>query len=151
LANAVRDGRRQEFARFAAFSDLEKRALIPDPNSESTFSASLPKEDDSAPYWRRWVKTLLDIRHRDIVPHLADARSFGAQALGPGGVLARWMMGDGSVLSLAVNLDRRPVAVPAAAAPDKARLLFETEGAANCAKQGELPAHAMLALLESAP
>jgi maltooligosyltrehalose trehalohydrolase len=151
LANAVRDGRRQEFARFAAFSDPEKRALIPDPNAESTFFASLPKEDDSAPYWRRWVKTLLEIRHRDIMPRLANARSFGAQALGSAGVLGRWMMGDGSVLSLSVNLDRQPVAVPTAASPDKARLLFETEGAANCARQGELPAHAMLALLEPAP
>ena len=33
LADAVREGRRQEFAGFAEFADPEKRERIPDPNA----------------------------------------------------------------------------------------------------------------------
>jgi maltooligosyltrehalose trehalohydrolase len=40
LANAVRDGRREEFARFPEFADEQSVAGIPDPLSETTFLAS---------------------------------------------------------------------------------------------------------------
>src|SRR5690606_5964312 len=40
LADAVREGRRREFAAFARFSAPEAREGIPDPNAESTFAAS---------------------------------------------------------------------------------------------------------------
>ena len=40
LAEAVRKGRRKEFARFAAFRDPQRRAAIPDPNAPATFEAS---------------------------------------------------------------------------------------------------------------
>ena len=43
LADAVREGRRQEFAGFAAFADPEKREQIPDPNADGTFAACLPR------------------------------------------------------------------------------------------------------------
>ena len=43
LADAVREGRRTEFAHFAAFSDPEKRDSIPDPNAPETFVQSIPK------------------------------------------------------------------------------------------------------------
>ena len=36
LAEAVRTGRREEFARFPEFQDPEKRERIPDPEAEST-------------------------------------------------------------------------------------------------------------------
>ncbi len=39
LADAVREGRRQEFAGFAEFADPEKRERIPDPNAVETFTA----------------------------------------------------------------------------------------------------------------
>ena len=42
LADAVREGRRGEFAHFAAFSDPAQRARIPDPNAASTFESSVP-------------------------------------------------------------------------------------------------------------
>ena len=42
LAEAVREGRRSEFARFAAFADPAKRERIPDPNAAATFQASVP-------------------------------------------------------------------------------------------------------------
>ena len=39
LADAVREGRRKEFASFASFSDPARRAAIPDPNAAETSSA----------------------------------------------------------------------------------------------------------------
>src|SRR3954451_14226581 len=43
LADAVREGRRKEFASFAAFSDPARRAQIPDPNAAETFERSRPQ------------------------------------------------------------------------------------------------------------
>lgn len=40
LGRLVTEGRRQEFARFAAFTDPEARARIPDPQAPETFAAS---------------------------------------------------------------------------------------------------------------
>ena len=46
LADAVREGRRKEFAKFAAFNDEARRAQIPDPNHPDTFArSSLPAAD----------------------------------------------------------------------------------------------------------
>ena len=45
LADAVREGRRREFASFAAFSDPARRAQIPDPNAPETFERSRPTPD----------------------------------------------------------------------------------------------------------
>ena len=43
LADAVREGRRKEFAKFSAFTDEKRRAQIPDPNDAKTFEMSSPK------------------------------------------------------------------------------------------------------------
>src|SRR3546814_5124634 len=40
LADAVREGRRREFARFPAFADPEARSRIPDPNDIGAFRES---------------------------------------------------------------------------------------------------------------
>src|SRR5258708_17308403 len=45
LAEAVREGRRREFAGFAAFSDPARRQTIPDPNAAETFEHSRPLPD----------------------------------------------------------------------------------------------------------
>lgn len=42
LAEAVREGRRNEFAEFAAFKDPHRREQIPDPNALQTFRRSMP-------------------------------------------------------------------------------------------------------------
>ena len=47
LADAVREGRRREFAKFSAFTDEKRRAQIPDPNDASTFRMSSPSPDAS--------------------------------------------------------------------------------------------------------
>lgn len=158
LADAVREGRRQEFAKFKAFSDPATREKILDPNAEQTFLDSIPEtengEGDVSPVpWRQAIRSLLVIRREQIVPRLAGARSIGAAAIGPAAVTARWRMGDGSILGIAVNLAGTPVAIASDAipAPFDDSLLFETPGAAASFSSGTLPPHSLIAVLEAAP
>ena len=79
LAAAVRDGRRAEFASFAAFSDEARREQIPDPNAEETFRRSrlVWEERDSPPHrqWLEYVRDLLRIRARHIAPLVPEIDS----------------------------------------------------------------------------
>ncbi|SPJ34311.1 malto-oligosyltrehalose trehalohydrolase [Kushneria phyllosphaerae] len=117
LADAVREGRRSEFADFSHFKDEKTRAQIPDPNAVSTFEQSVPSagtgQDDDAAFWRSRYMTLLDIRHAEIMPRLQGTRPMGAVPLGEGAVLAHWRMGDGTVLGIAVNLGTQRVNIEA--------------------------------------
>ena len=47
LAQAVRDGRRREFAKFSQFSDPKHLDKIPDPNAAVTFERSKPVADSA--------------------------------------------------------------------------------------------------------
>ncbi|HYD95891.1 MAG TPA: malto-oligosyltrehalose trehalohydrolase [Noviherbaspirillum sp.] len=151
LADAVRQGRRQEFARFSAFSDPARREQIPDPNAEQTFQDSIPRPDpDLAQPWRDWIKALLAIRHTHVVPRLANAAAIGSQVLGKAAVKARWKMADGKVLMLAANLGDAAVPVPYDSLADGqgGTLLFSTEGVEDAVARNELPPHACIAVLE---
>jgi maltooligosyltrehalose trehalohydrolase len=147
LAHAVRDGRRQEFVRFPAFSDPATRARIPDPNAEQTFIDSIPLPDPgSGAHWQRWVQQLLRVRCEHLFSRLEGTRSLGASAVGPAAVLARWRLGDGSVLQLAVNLGGAAVPLDPLSC---STLLVETEGARASVVRGELPAYAAFVSLEA--
>ncbi len=111
LADAVREGRRHEFAKFPAFADPAARAQIPDPNAVATFDLSRPTPGPDAAAWRRLYAQLLALRHAEIVPRLKGAHAIGAQAIGDGAVVARWQMGD-ATLTLAINLGDGAVAFP---------------------------------------
>lgn len=69
LGRLVTEGRRQEFSRFAAFSDEKTRARIPDPQAEGTFAASqLPWDEIETPGHagvRRLYQALLTLRRRE--------------------------------------------------------------------------------------
>jgi maltooligosyltrehalose trehalohydrolase len=151
LADAVREGRRQEFAQFSAFSDPEKRARIPDPNDENTFRSSIPLEGASSS-WLSWISALLGVRHGQIIPRLPGAGAVGAEAIGPAAVAAHWRMGDGTILVIAINLAGSAVkpARDVVSNPAGADLLFETDGALACLAAGELPPYSFVALLEPA-
>jgi maltooligosyltrehalose trehalohydrolase len=60
LAEATREGRRREFAEFAAFSDQE----IPDPQSQETFLASKLDPDDGDAATCAYYRDLLLLRAR---------------------------------------------------------------------------------------
>jgi maltooligosyltrehalose trehalohydrolase len=100
LADAVRNGRRKEFAHFAAFSNAETREQIPDPNATETFQASIPNWPDSGDEFHR---RLLTMRREKITPHLPGTLSLGAEPLGDTGIRAQWRLGNGSILTLAAN------------------------------------------------
>jgi malto-oligosyltrehalose trehalohydrolase len=113
LAEAVRKGRRKEFAQaYARYGDE-----VPDPLDEATFrSAVLDWNARDLPKPRQrltLVRELLSIRRREIVPRLTGAR-FGNASAGEDGLLsANWPMGDGTALQLLANLSDRPVATEA--------------------------------------
>jgi len=77
LAEAVRNGRREEFGRFAAFRDPAARRAIPDPNAPQTFAASKldPDERAMSPHRERLalVGQMLAVRR-------ANLRTIGALA-----------------------------------------------------------------------
>ncbi|MCD9230574.1 malto-oligosyltrehalose trehalohydrolase [Ralstonia pseudosolanacearum] len=155
LAEAVREGRRREFARFAAFADPHQRERIPDPNDERTFLDSQPgSTDPTLPEQLDWLNRtqgLLALRHARIVPRLPGAHALDAVPLGATGALARWRLGDGSVLTLAINLGTQPVAVPTALAGNPADLLHESrDGVAAALAAHRVPPHACIALLHAA-
>ena len=117
LADAVRNGRRKEFARFAAFSDPQKRARIPDPNAAETFLRSIPRQETADPEISTLYKTALRLRAAHIIPRLAGAVSTGARALNGRAVKASWKMGDGAILTIAANFGEHQVAHEISAQP----------------------------------
>ena len=118
LADAVRDGRRQEFARFAAFADADARARIPDPNDPATFAACVLRraERDAPAHAARLdaTRTLLALRRRHLVPRL-ERRSVGGTYHEEANLLqVHWLLGDGALWHLALNLRDAPAPLPLA-------------------------------------
>jgi maltooligosyltrehalose trehalohydrolase len=147
LANAVREGRRKEFARFKAFSDPATRERIPDPNELSTFEQSRPQPDSETGASRfALYRRLLSLRQALIVPRLAGTRAVRASALGKAAVRAHWRLGDGSNLTLLTNLDVEPVS---AAAPSGAVIFESHSGISEAIAAWTLPGRSTIAYLEA--
>jgi malto-oligosyltrehalose trehalohydrolase len=110
LADAVRNGRRREYAwAYAEYGDE-----VPDPLALSTFrSAVLDWDSRTEPTGRKrlaMVRELLAIRRRVIVPRLAGAAFGEAHAADSGLLTASWKMGDGTTLRMLANLSASEVA-----------------------------------------
>ena len=69
---------------------------------------------------------LLQLRWSQIVPRLDGARARGAEVIGARAVVARWAMGDGSLLTVACNLGNEPEAF---AQPRPGELIFSSSPA----------------------
>ena len=108
LADAVREGRRREFAKFDAFADEQARARIPDPNARGTFDASVPQPGPQAGEWRALYQELLALRQVHIVPRLKGTVGLAAEVTGPARVRARWRMADGATLTIVIDLGHAP-------------------------------------------
>jgi maltooligosyltrehalose trehalohydrolase len=109
LADAVREGRRKEFAPFPQYASERARASIPDPNAASTFSASKIAWDRADPETLATYVSLLELRRAHIVPRLDGAhRGAAYDARTPGGVRVDWTLGDGSLLHLRANFSATP-------------------------------------------
>lgn len=138
--DAVREGRRKEFASFEAFVDPRAREAIPDPMLEETFRRSVldwtrrsePKHAAMLAHYRR----LLELRRRWIVPSLNGIAGNAGSIRGQKGraLVVEWRMSDASVLGLAANLGDRPVPPPAPLPGGET--IYETPSA----RQDELPA-----------
>ncbi|MDZ4017213.1 malto-oligosyltrehalose trehalohydrolase [Pseudomonas sichuanensis] len=111
LADAVREGRRGEFAHFDAFADPARREQIPDPNAETTFERSRPQHKDVLAGWHGLYQQLLDLRKRHLIPHLPGTRALGTEVLGDKALTARWRLGNGQQLRIDLNLGAQPQAV----------------------------------------
>jgi maltooligosyltrehalose trehalohydrolase len=108
LADAVRNGRRAEFAKFPEFSDPLKRERIPDPTAPETFlSAKLHWDDrnDEQSNWLGHYRRCLAVRRSEIVPRLAKATGHSGhyEVIGSAAVRVRWSLA-GSQLWLVTNL-----------------------------------------------
>ncbi len=152
LADLVREGRRQEFARFPAFADPEARARIPDPNDPATFRASIPDpvEAASAAAAASAARTqrLLAVRARSIAPGVPGCRSLGAFALGPAAVRAAWRLGGGGELCILANFGTAAVEV---GQPAGAVLSESAPGTAASVATGRLPPRTAVAFLAPGP
>jgi malto-oligosyltrehalose trehalohydrolase len=144
LADAVREGRRREFASFASFSDPARRAAIPDPNAAETFERSRPRPDPERGSARLDLyRRLLAIRREQIVPRLQEARAINAQAIGRSAVVAQWRLGE-RILTLATNLASEACDLHRPAG----QLIFETAGGVQALTAGKLAPFTTLAFLE---
>lgn len=144
LADLVREGRRKEFAGFAAFASEKRREQIPDPNAISTFALACldPIEDADTV---RHIKLLLGLRERHLFSRIPGAASLGAAALSDAAVIARWQMGDGAELVIAANFGT--TIVPVDRAPDGPVLFESHAGDAARLSDGALPPRSTVAFL----
>ncbi len=113
LAEAVKHGRRLEFADFDATAPGGGQQMIPDPNDPATFHASIfdasgCRQDGTA--WRALYRRLLAVRRMRIGPGIVGASSTGAEALGATGIRAAWRLGTGEMLTIAANFGDAPLA-----------------------------------------
>ena len=147
LGQAVREGRRREFAAFAGFQEGETAQAIPDPNVLQTFDSSRPVTDGRRGAERRALyKKLLGLRTAALMPRLTGARAIAARSVGPAAVMARWRLEDGAVFSLVSNLGGElcPIEQPAG------DLLFESRaGAGKEMRRGRLQGPVTAAFLEA--
>jgi maltooligosyltrehalose trehalohydrolase len=115
LADAVREGRRREFARFPEFRDETARARIPDPNAESTFHSAIldwtERERDPHRHTFALYRRLLELRHREIVPRLAGIKGGEARyvVLGDRALSVTWRLGEGASLMVFANMSDEAV------------------------------------------
>jgi maltooligosyltrehalose trehalohydrolase len=119
LAEAVREGRRREYAwAYAKYGDE-----VPDPLDQATFQSAVLDWEASkvAPGQTRLalVQELLSIRQREIAPRLAGAAFGDAHAADNGLLTAHWRMGDGATLHLSANLSDQAIAHQAVTASTK--------------------------------
>ena len=125
LQQAVREGRKREFADFDWHQD------IPDPCAEATRDAarlswSWPEETPRAGL-RRLYRDLLSARR--VWPALRDFTRRPTSRIGDDGTLIELVRGNESTLHVYFNLSHRPQSLPASAFDGSRSLLFSSESA----------------------
>ncbi|GGC54582.1 malto-oligosyltrehalose trehalohydrolase [Chelatococcus reniformis] len=115
LSDAVREGRRAEFAKFKAFSDPDARERVPDPTSEDTFHRSVLNwsEADQPAHRavREDVRELLGLRQRHVEPLIASGFRGSQQDLTVPDMLDVTWRFDAGMLRLLANVGSFPITV----------------------------------------
>jgi maltooligosyltrehalose trehalohydrolase len=153
LAQAVTEGRRNEFASFAKFGSPELRNQIPDPNAESTFQRSKldwsTLGDEARTGWLNFYRGLLALRQQVIVPYVrtmlgAQARFCDCQR---SLLSAEWKLDHGATLTLRANLSNQWVE---AITPEPQDPLYaSTPKAADGLKQNQLAPWSVIWFLQT--
>ncbi|BAN25914.1 malto-oligosyltrehalose trehalohydrolase [Caballeronia insecticola] len=150
LADAVREGRRREFAKFSAFTDEKRRAQIPDPNDATTFAQSSPnladkQDEEDRLLWLHFYRSALTVRAKLVTPRLKGAKALGADVLAEKAIVARWKLGDGEKLTIALNLGETDIALKET---PPGKIVFETPARAqDRTREGRLGGRTCLAWL----
>jgi maltooligosyltrehalose trehalohydrolase len=121
-ARLTREGRRQEFANFTAFSTPQLRDKIPDPCDAQTFAASKLNWDwiEQAPVsveFRSLTRALLEVRRDKIVPLMkqgfvkAEVSLIGRDQLAHG-IDVRWHAASGACLQIVTNFGSQTLPMP---------------------------------------
>ncbi|PTN35339.1 malto-oligosyltrehalose trehalohydrolase [Desulfonatronum sp. SC1] len=110
LADAVREGRRKEFAAFPEFADPGMRERIPDPNDPATAQSAVLNWDErysvEHAQWLTFYRDLLSLRQARIVPLLGLMQPGAAtwQIQEPSVLIVNWPLTDGRTLRMTGNL-----------------------------------------------
>jgi len=151
LAAAVTAGRRNEFARFARFSDPISRQGIPDPNDAKTFELSRLDWDTvwQAPQqeWLQFYRKLLKLRRQHIIPHLLGSCEIHAkyEVQSHSALSVEWEFADRARLTLRANLGANSLS--GVSMPDS-RLIYGDKDVSEI-ERGNLPAWSVVWFLKS--
>jgi maltooligosyltrehalose trehalohydrolase len=121
-ARLTREGRREEFANFTAFSTAKLRDKIPDPCDERTFAASKLnwhwiEESPAGAEFRNFTRALLKVRRDKILPLIkqgfvkADFAVIGKDHFACG-IDVRWRTASGACLQIITNFGSESVPMP---------------------------------------
>ena len=113
LAQAISNGRRNEFAGFGAFSDERQREKIPDPNAPATYVSSQIdlRDSEREPHskWLAYTQELLRVRAAKIVPLIATIVAGRSRYQVNGPTLAVfWPTSEARVLVMHANFGDTP-------------------------------------------
>ncbi|BAW80430.1 malto-oligosyltrehalose trehalohydrolase [Candidatus Nitrosoglobus terrae] len=154
LAQSVKEGRRQEFARFLAFNDPTSLEQIPDPTDQATFENSVLSWEQAissnGQEWTKLYQQLLKLRRQIIVPRLAKITSTQGNCifLSTEALRVCWQLGDGSKFILLANFGDVPARLPDAISK---QVLFSTpENLGQALAHGILPNWALACFFEEA-
>ncbi|MGH8161638.1 MAG: malto-oligosyltrehalose trehalohydrolase [Gammaproteobacteria bacterium] len=129
LNAAVREGRRDEFERFAAFRGAKARERIPDPTDARTFDRSRLAWDESAepPHaeWFAFIRGLIALRREELVPSLGAMGSGRAEFFAESAFAVAWPFADGEGWRITANLGDTGVPF----SPPSGRIVYGGESA----------------------
>jgi 1,4-alpha-glucan branching enzyme/maltooligosyltrehalose trehalohydrolase len=142
LAEAVRNGRKREFASFAQFSADDAQVQLPDPIDSDTFRRCVLRWDTATELqhaeWVEFYRELLDLRRRFVVPGL-PASVAAPCFIDQSGLLITWRLENGAALTLLANLDDHPLKIDTGTRPERRLLHAQPADAALQSSPDELP------------